>query len=424
MSAEDEARRKLEKPRCSAADVVAFVRANFTLDGGDIDDSSVVELNSYDDRNYYVRTTDGSREYTLKVHNGVESRRPALLAAQSAMMRHLDAAGVPVPVPVKTDAGKRLDAVGAKMRGVDADDVAFLRLPLPDGSDQPHRDHAVRVLTWIPGEIAERSARVVHTPKFLRDVGGFLGDVAAALVSFHHPGAERWHLWDNANVLAVRDYAEAIEDPSNRELAESVFHDFETKVMPHAATLRRGVCQNDANDQNVVVRVTKPSLAAQFFAPGRRTVDPTAEPVGLLDFGDIVYTWRVNEIAISMAYFALGKDDPVGDAGEVLAGFEATFPLTDVERRLLPTLVAARLVCSCACGAYSAAMDPDNAAYLLLTQRPGWAALRAFRDAGDDACLERWAGQAERKEETRRLLRKVKMSAQSQRIQTHVDWGR
>ena len=189
MSAEDEARRKLEKPRCSAADVVAFVRANFTLDGGDIDDSSVVELNSYDDRNYYVKTTDGSREYTLKVHNGVESRRPTLLAAQSAMMRHLDAAGVPVPVPVKTDAGKRLDAVGAELRGVDADDVAFLRLPLPEGCDEPHRDHAVRVLTWIPGEIAERSARVVHTPQFLRDVGGFLGDVAAALVSFHHPGA-------------------------------------------------------------------------------------------------------------------------------------------------------------------------------------------------------------------------------------------
>ena len=83
-----------------------------------------------------------------------------------------------------------------------------------------------------------------------------------------------------------------------------------------------------------------------------------------------------------MAYFALGKDDPVGDAGEVLAGFEATFPLTDVERRLVPALVAARLVCSCACGAYSAAMDPDNAEYLLLTQRPGWAALRAFRDGG------------------------------------------
>ena len=266
MSAEDEARRKLEKPRCSAADVVAFVRANFTLDGGDIDDSSVVELNSYDDRNYYVKTTDGSREYTLKVHNGVESRRPTLLAAQSAMMRHLDAAGVPVPVPVKTDAGKRLDAVGAELRGVDADDVAFLRLPLPEGCDEPHRDHAVRVLTWIPGEIAERSARVVHTPRFLRDVGGFLGDVAAALVSFHHPGAERRHLWDNANVLAVRDYAEAIEDPANRELAESVFRDFETKVMPHASTLRRGVCQNDANDQNVVVRVAEPSVAARYFS--------------------------------------------------------------------------------------------------------------------------------------------------------------
>ena len=37
MSADDEARRKFEKPRCVAEDVVAFVQENFTLDGGEID---------------------------------------------------------------------------------------------------------------------------------------------------------------------------------------------------------------------------------------------------------------------------------------------------------------------------------------------------------------------------------------------------
>jgi hypothetical protein len=37
--------------------------------------------------------------------------------------------------------------------------------------------------------------RVVHTPAFMRSVGAFVGDVSKALDSFHHPGAERWHLW-------------------------------------------------------------------------------------------------------------------------------------------------------------------------------------------------------------------------------------
>ena len=40
MSADDEARRKFEKPRCVAEDVVAFVQENFTLDGGEIDPKS------------------------------------------------------------------------------------------------------------------------------------------------------------------------------------------------------------------------------------------------------------------------------------------------------------------------------------------------------------------------------------------------
>ena len=80
---------------------MAFVQENFTLDGGEIDPRSIVELNSYDDRNYYVRTVDGEHEYTIKVHNGVESGRPGLLAAQSAIMRHLNAHGVSAPVPIK-----------------------------------------------------------------------------------------------------------------------------------------------------------------------------------------------------------------------------------------------------------------------------------------------------------------------------------
>ena len=104
MSAEDEARRKLEKPRCDAAAVVAFVNENWTLPGGAIDAGSASELNSYDDRNFYARTEDGTHAYTLKVHNGVESARPGLLSAQTAMMRHLQAHDVPAPVPMRTNA--------------------------------------------------------------------------------------------------------------------------------------------------------------------------------------------------------------------------------------------------------------------------------------------------------------------------------
>lgn len=391
-SEDDEARRKLEKPRCTAGEIVAFVRARFTLAGGDVDPASVTELNSYDDRNYYARTV-GGHEYTLKVHNGVESEQPALLAAQSAMMRHLHARRIPVPIPVAPD-----DASPSS----DEDERDWAFVDLPAGSDDAdeiqnadddetaghhsmRRRHAVRVLTWVPGEIAEKSERVVHTPAFMRAVGEFVGDVTVALDAFAHPGAHRWHQWDLANVLTVRRFAPAVEDPENRALADDVLRDFETKVLPHAADLRVGVLHNDANDQNVVVVRKNPRVGEEDVGEGVFT------PAGLLDFGDIVSSWRVNDVAISLAYFMLHKEDPVGDAAEMLAGFESRFPLTDLERSLLPILVAARLVCSCVCGAYSAAQDPGNKEYLLLTQRPGWTALRALRGGGEKACLERFA---------------------------------
>ena len=387
MSADDEARRKLEKPRCDAAAVVEFVNSHWTLPGGAIDSSSASELNSYDDRNFYARTEDGTHAYTLKVHNGVESQRPGLLSAQTAMMRHLQAHDVPAPVPMRTNASfDFIGSINEKNKRPVHDDVAYIRLKTAAGIA---RMHAVRVLTWLPGEIAERSARVKHTPEFLRDVGAFLGKMASALASFSHPGAERDHLWDLKNVAKTRPFAEAIGDEENKTIARDILDAFETIVKPHANALRAGVAHGDANDQNVLVRVLHPSVADDFFAPGRKPVAPRATPCGVLDFGDIVATWRVNEIAVAAAYFSLGAPDPVGNVAELVTGFERTFPLTQTERRVLPTLVAARLVCSCALGAYSAASDPENEAYLLLTQKPGWEALRAMRECGDERFRER-----------------------------------
>ena len=61
--------------------------------------------------------------------------------------------------------------------------------------------------------------------------------------------------------------------------------------------------------------------------------------------------------------------------------------MNDPELAATPTLVRARLACSCVCGAYSAMEDPGNAAYLLLHAGPGWETLMKLTDAGDDALL-------------------------------------
>ena len=194
--------------------------------------------------------------------------------------------------------------------------------------------------------------------------------------------------------------AEAIEDPANRELAESVFRDFETKVMPHASTLRRGVCQNDANDQNVVARVTDvPSLAARC---ARREA---AEDNGAADFSILAIscTPRVNEIAISMAYFALGKDDPVGDSARVrraggggdISTHRGEPPFDDARRGEAGVQLRG--------GAYSAAMDPSLHRVPSLDANTSGAAAGGVAQpgapGGDARVLALVGGAARRKEE-------------------------
>ena len=130
------------------------------------------------------------------------------------MMRHLTARGVKCPCPVV---------------GVDGHDIARMNLPLRQGARDARRDHAVRVLTWVDGSIAD-DCRDAHTPAFMRELGAFLGRMVRALESFSHPGAERWHQWDNANALTVRKFMDAVEDPARRAIAEGVLDDFEAKV--------------------------------------------------------------------------------------------------------------------------------------------------------------------------------------------------
>merc|ERR1712113_740313 len=111
--------------------------------------------------------------------------------------------------------------------------------------------------------------------------------------------------------------------------------------------------------------------------------------VGLIDFGDLVWTWLVNELAITSAYvlISLEYESAATKAGHLsqLEALQAlaysycdVLPLSESEWRALPTLIACRLAMSLTLGTYSASKDPENE-YLKLTLVPGWKALSALR---------------------------------------------
>jgi Ser/Thr protein kinase RdoA (MazF antagonist) len=87
---------------------------------------------------------------------------------------------------------------------------------------------------------------------------------------------------------------------------------------------------------------------------------------GLIDFGDIVYSWTIGDLAIAVAYVVLGKDDPWAAAAQVIEGYTEEFEV--VEEEVLWQLVRLRLAMSVCLAAHQQRQRPDNE-YLRISQR-------------------------------------------------------
>ena len=263
----------------------------------------VTRLPSERDQNFLV-TDDSGQQFVLKIANASESR--SFLEAQNAVMDYL------------------------------AERVPFCQRVIGEISE--FEGHFVRLVTYLPGvPLAEIKP---HTPGLLHDLGQKLGQLSRALADFDHPAAHRDFHWDLANGnRVINDYAPLIDDEDLRELVLKCRFEPETD-------LRRSVIHGDANDYNVLV-------------------DPESMTVsGLIDFGDMIYSYTVGDLAIALAYVVLGE----GDSREVIAGYTSEFGLLDDEREALWPLVRLRLAMSVSIAAYQQKQQPENE-YLGISQK-------------------------------------------------------
>ena len=184
--------------------------------------------------------------------------------------------------------------------------------------DADGTEHFVRLLTYLPGRVfAEVNP---HTNEFLRDFGSFIGSISNVLSSFDHPATHRDFYWDMKNSpTIISEYRDLIEDSENRELVDYFYELFDEKVVQKICNLRTSANHNDANDYNVLVQ---------------NSWDDEARRFGLLDFGDMVYTCTVFELAVATAYAMLGKPDPLSAAASVVQGYHETHHLTELEIEL------------------------------------------------------------------------------------------
>ena len=292
-------------------------------------------LDSERDQNFHIREPSG-RAYVLKIANPAEDR--GVLDLQNRAMQHLADQPEPILVPHlrRTSTGNEIG-----------------RATTNGGAPV-----MVRLLTFVPGEFLHE----VHPrdPALLRSVGRLLGRVDHAFREFAHPAARRAWEWDVANTGFIREGKVHIESPEGRAIVEYFLAEFEQHVAPRARDLRSGVIHNDGNDHNVIVRDS---------AGGGK------EAAGIIDFGDMVHTFIVCELAIGVAYPILGEPDPVAAASHVVRGFHEVFPLRPEEIEVLYHLVCMRLCATVTMAAYRKKLFRDNP-YLEVTEGPAWDFLR------------------------------------------------
>ena len=227
--------------------------------------------------------------------------------------------------------------------------------------------HFCRAVTFIEGRLF--SSVNPHTPELLESLGQTVGKIDFALRNFEHEAIERPLLWNMVDAKEVLNrYKPLIQDQEKQDLINYYEKLFVEKVFPVAGQLRFGAIHNDANDNNIVVEERGPW---------------TKYVKGIIDFGDMVYSWIAVDAAVAAAYSMLGKSSPLDAAGSVIKGFNQQYPLTETEISVLFELICMRLCMSVCICAHQQSEQPDNH-YLRISEKPAWQALKLLRQVSPD----------------------------------------
>ncbi len=313
-------------PRFSVADAQRLAKEYYGLA------AEVESLPSERDQNFRLRAAGGA-QFVLKIANAGEAFE--ILDLQNKAVHWLEKAAIGLEWP-------RI------LRTVSGNEI----VPIEGNNGQAH---FLRVLTWIDGHCWADVKP--HRPELLGSLGRALAQMDTALAGFAHTAAQRGHYWDLRHADLARLHYDLLS-PVQRDVVEPLIDASESLDWD---ALPASVIHADANDYNVLV-------------DSRGT-----HVVSILDFGDMVRTATICELAVALAYVMLDEQDPIAAAAQVVAAYHAVRPLSEAEVDALDILAATRLAMSVCYAAYQTRRAPDND-YLNISNGPAWALLKRLRD--------------------------------------------
>ena len=302
-------------PTFSLQQATDLLREHFGVEG------EIKPLSSERDQNFLVSVPDG-RKYVLKFAN--ESESAGITDFQNQALLHVARVAPEFPVPrlVPSSGGDLMVETAATGGSL----------------------HRMRLLTWLDGTPLQHARGVTS---IAAQTGECLARLDLILRDFEHPASEYALLWDISNASELARLSQYVNDVDLRELCDSRLSRFRSTVKPRLDAMRGQVIYNDMNPSNLLV-----------------DSDNVNRLTGVIDFGDMVSSRLVNDVAVAAAYLCRIDDDPFAEVVEFLAAYTAILPLSDDEISLLPDLILTRHLTTVMITHWRASLYPENQEYI------------------------------------------------------------
>ncbi|WP_025110960.1 aminotransferase [Pseudomonas sp. H1h] len=202
----------------------------------------------------------------------------------------------------------------------------------------------VRLLDYIEGQPLTHLEYLGH--EVVAGFGQLCGEMDLALAGFDHPGLERTLQWDARHASALINHLlPVIQDERQRALIADAAEQAERRLQPLLDKLPVQAIHMDITDDNAV---------------WQRDARRHWQLQGVIDFGDLVRTWRITDLSVTCAallHHAGG--DPFVILPAVQA-YHAVNPLQHEELQALWPLIVARAAVLVLSGEQQVSIDPGN----------------------------------------------------------------
>jgi Ser/Thr protein kinase RdoA (MazF antagonist) len=316
----------------SKSKLLEFLQIQYSLSG------ELIDLPSYCDINYLLKTANGDK-YVIKIASNQTSIDEIRL--ENAAMLHLQNKQLSINTPYIITSNNNQSILDYQI-----DDEAEFR--------------KLRVVSFLEGKLYSQSNAKDLNLQY--SLGHLMAQMVGALEDFDHNSAQRKLPWDIAQLLDLEDYLSCFQGEQYQILFNNL-KEFKQVCYPQLILLPQQIIHNDANDNNLIVSESASNLKCS----------------GIFDFGDLVYTQRICDLAIAMTYALFDCDDLLQTSKTIVSGYCSYTNFQNDECKILYYLIKARLLQSLLNSGKSYASNPDNS-YLLVSAIPAWELLEKLNN--------------------------------------------